>query len=153
MQFYSFDPTMAPAGKGVIKVELVSKHSYWKDLAKNRTRYEEEKAQVACRVIEILENYLPGLGNQVETVDVPTLLTWERFMGGTNGFNNMPSKKLDIIDSMFKNSGMLLPGLENFYFVGAWATSAGALFINAHSGKKAIKNICKKESRKFTSQL
>jgi phytoene dehydrogenase-like protein len=151
MQFYSFDPTMAPAGKGVIKVELVSKHSYWKDLAKNRSLYEEEKTLVASQVIAILENYLPGLGSQVETVDVPTLLTWERFMGGTHGFNNMPSKKIDIIGSMFKNSGMLLPGLENFYFVGAWATSAGALFINAHSGKKAIRYICKKEGQHFTA--
>jgi phytoene dehydrogenase-like protein len=153
MQFYGFDPSMAPPGKGVIKVELVSKHSYWKELAKNRSLYEEEKALVASQVIGILENYLPGLKSQVETVDVPTLLTWERFMGGTNGFNNMPSKKPDIIGSMFKNSGMNIPGLENFYFAGAWATSAGALFINAHSGKKAIKNICKKEGRKFTSTV
>ncbi len=96
---------------------------------------------------------MPELKSQVETVDVPTLLTWERFMGGTHGFNNMPSKKPDIIGSIFKNSGMLIPGLENFYFVGAWATSAGTLFINTNSGKKAIKNICKKEERKFTSTI
>ena len=84
-------------------------------------------------------------------MDVPTLLTWERFMGGTHGFVNMPNKKPDFLASLFKHGDMLLPGLDNFYFVGIWATSAGALFINAHSGKKAVKLICKKDGRRFTS--
>lgn len=151
MQTYSFDKTMAPEGKGVIKVELVSKYSYWRELAKDRSRYEEEKEKVADQVIGLLENHFPGIKGQVEAVDVPTLLTWERYMGGTHGFVNMPKKEFDFIGSLYKNSGMIVPGLENFYFVGAWATSAGALFVNALSGKKAIRKICREEGRKFAS--
>lgn len=150
-QTYSFDKTMAPEGKGVIKVELVSKYSYWEELAKDRSRYDEEKEKVAEQVIGLLENHFPGIRSQVEAIDVPTLLTWERFMGGTHGFINMPKKEFDFIGSLYKNSGMVVPGLENFYFVGAWATSAGALFVNALSGKKAIRKICKEEGRPFVS--
>lgn len=145
MQTYSFDKTMAPEGKGVIKVELVSRYSYWKELAKDRTRYEEEKQKIAEQVIALL----PGIKGRVEAVDVPTLLTWERFMGGTHGFVNMPKKEFDFLGSLYKNDGMTVPGLENFYFVGAWATSAGALFVNALSGKKAIKEICRSERLRF----
>ncbi|NLI12045.1 MAG: hypothetical protein GX425_05345 [Peptococcaceae bacterium] len=46
MQIYGFDKSMAPEGKGVIKVELVSSYSYWKKLYRDRALYEEEKARV-----------------------------------------------------------------------------------------------------------
>ncbi len=153
MQLYGIDKTMAPEGKGVIKVELFSKYSYWKRLADDRACYEEEKQKIADQVIELLENYFSGIKNQIEVVDVPTLITWERFMGGTRGFANFPNKKMSFIGSLINNSGMTVPGLENFYFTGVWATSAGALFANALSGKKALKSICNKDGRKFSVNI
>lgn len=151
LQIYGMDKTMAPEGKGTIKVELVSKYSYWKELAKDRELYEAEKQKVADQVIDILDSYFHGIRSQVEVIDVPTLLTWERFMGGTNGFNNMPNKKFDFGGSMFKNSVESAPGLSNFYFAGAWATSMGALFSNALSGKTVIRHICKEDGKKFAA--
>ena len=151
MQLYGFDKTMAPEGKGVIKVELVSKYSYWKELSTDRIAYEEEKQKVAEQVIELIEKYFHGIRSQIEAIDVPTILTWERFMGGTHGFCNGPNKKPDFIGNLIKNNDMIIPGLENFYFVGIWATSMGALFANALSGKKAIQRVCRKEGVKFTT--
>ncbi len=151
MQIYGFDKTMAPEGKGVIKVELVSTHSCWKKLYANRTLYDEEKQKVVETVISVLESHFPGIKSQVEEIDVPTLMTWERYMGGTHGFANMPSKQLNIIASLLgRGQERTLPGLSNFYFVGAWATSTGALFSNAYSGKKVIKIICSADGKKFT---
>jgi phytoene dehydrogenase-like protein len=150
MQIYGFDPTMAPPGKGVIKVELFSRYSYWQQLAADRARYDEEKARVADLVIDLLEQYhFPGLRSQVEVVDVPTLLTWERYMGGTHGFANMPKKPFNVMKSMTGALDATLPGLQRFYFVGAWATSAGALFMNALSGRTIMRRICKEEGRRF----
>lgn len=149
MQIYGFDKTMAPEGKGTIKVELVSSYSYWKKLSENRGEYEAEKQKVAGQVINILEKHFHGIKDQVEVMDVPTLLTWERFMGGTHGFVNTPNKKMDIMGSLFNNKGMTVPRLEDFYFVGVWATSAGATFLNALSGKKAVKKICQKDHIQF----
>jgi phytoene dehydrogenase-like protein len=150
IQFYSFDKTMAPEGKGVIKVELVSSYSYWQKLYGDRTLYEEEKAKVARTVVEVLEQRYPGIKSQVEVVDVPTLMTWERYMGGTHGFANMPNKKLNIAGSLFKREPeTTLPGLANFHLVGAWVTSTGALFANALSGRTVIKKICKSDRKRF----
>lgn len=137
------DTTMAPEGKGVIKVELVSKYSYWKDLYQNRSLYEEEKKRVADQVITLLENHYRGIREQIEVIDVPTLLTWERFMGGTRGFINFPAKKMSVMGSLSKNKEMTIPGLKNFYFTGVWTTSAGALFANAISGKRVAEMICR----------
>ena len=142
MQTYGFDRTMAPEGKGVIKVELVAKYSHWKSLAADRNRYEEEKERTADRCIDILERRFPGLKGQVEVVDVATQLTWERFMGGTHGFANMPVKKASVWSGINGTGGeMTLRGLDNFYFVGVWASMAGSLFGNVLSGKKAIQKI------------
>ncbi len=150
MQTYGFDATMAPEGKGVIKVELVSAYPYWKELVKDRDRYEEEKQKVAGTVIDILDaGYFSGIKGQVEVVDVPTLLTWERYMGGTHGFQNMPNRKMNVVGSFFGKGFTCLPSLSNFYMVGAWATMAGALFANALSGRKVVKHICEKDGRLF----
>ena len=110
---------------------------------------EMSSLMITEQIINILEKHFHGIKDQVEVTDVPTLLTWERFMGGTHGFVNTPSKKMDIMSSIFNNRDMIVPGLGNFYFVGVWATSAGATFLNALSGEKAIKIICKKEQIKF----
>jgi len=151
MQLYGFDKTMAPEGKGVIKVELISTYSYWNKIYSDPALYMEEKQKVAETVIDLLENHFPGIKSQVEVIDVPTLMTWERYMGGTHGFANMPTKKSNIIASLLgRGQERNLPGLSNFYFAGAWATSTGALFSNANSGKKVIKAICSMEGKRFT---
>ena len=153
MQIYGFDKTMAPEGKGVIKVELISTYSYWKKIYSDRTLYTEEKQKVAETVMDILEKHFPGIKSQVEVIDVPTLMTWERYMGGTHGFANMPSKKSNIIASLLgRGEERNLPGLSNFFFVGAWATSTGALFSNANSGKKVIRSICSVDGKKFLEE-
>jgi phytoene dehydrogenase-like protein len=152
MQVYGFDKTMAPEGKGVIKVELFSKYSRWKALAGDRIKYGEEKSRTCAQVVDILEKRFPGIRNQVETVDVPTQITWERYMGGTHGFANMPNKKASIWSGIRGAGGdMTLPGLSGFYFVGVWASLAGSLFGNALSGKRAIQALFKRAGTEFRS--
>ena len=152
-QVYGFDRSMAPAGKGTIKVELWASYSYWKQLYNaDREKYKQEKQRVAEQVIEILENHFHGMKNQVEVVDVYTLMTWERYMGGTQGWFNFPNHKLDFSmkeDLSNRKFRTTLPGLANFYFVGVWATMMGALAHNANSGKTIIRRICKKDGKEF----
>ena len=152
-QLYGFDKRMSPAGKGTIKVELPASYAYWKRLYnEDRARYKEEKQRVAEQVIEILERHLPGIEGQVEVIDVSTLMTWERFIGGSQGWFNMPNRRGDFSaredpsDKKFKTT---LPGLSNFYFVGVWATMMASLFNNADSGKRIIRRICERDGKKF----
>jgi phytoene dehydrogenase-like protein len=155
-QFYGFDKSMAPAGKGTIKVELPASYAYWKKLYRqDREKYKEEKQRVAEQVIGILERHFPGIKEQVEVIDVATLMTWERYMGGSQGWFTLPNRTMDFStkedpsDRKFKTT---LPGLANFYFVGAWATMAPSLFHNANSGKTIIRRICEKDGKKFKAE-
>lgn len=159
MQIYGFDPCMAPDGKGVIKIELFMKPSYFSKFYNDKTRYNMEKNKIADQVITLLEEQFPDLRKDIEVIDVATLNTWERFMGGTQGHNNYPNKH-DItgmrsainfifgLDKMFT-----LPGLKNFYFTGQWVTSMGSLFANAASGREVVQKICKQCGVKFENDL
>jgi phytoene dehydrogenase-like protein len=150
MQIYGFDASMAPAGKGVIKVELLTKPSYFSRLHTDKAAYQAEKNKIAEQVITLLEKQFPDLREDIEVIDVSTLHTWERFMGGTEGHNNFPNNKFNIIDEIFGlNPRFTLPGLKNFFFAGQWVTSAGALHLNALSGKTVVRKICKQCSMKF----
>jgi phytoene dehydrogenase-like protein len=60
-QLYGFDKSMAPKGKGSIKVELPASYSYWNKLYDDdREKYKQEKQKVAEQVIEILEKHFRG---------------------------------------------------------------------------------------------
>ena len=152
MQTYGMDPTIAPEGKGVIKVEMFSSYAYWKALHANRELYDEEKEKVSASVIDILDRTrFPGITGQVEAVDVPTLMTWESYVGGTHGFLSSPKKKFNPLDMMRGRLDSTLPGLSDFYLVGTWATSAGALFANALSGRTIVRELCKRDGKTFTA--
>ena len=155
-QFYGFDPHMAPPGKGVIKVELTASHAWWQQLYdSDREEYRQEKQKTAAAVIALLDRHLPGIKEQVEVIDVCTLMTWERYMGGTHGWFNFPNRQLDfslredLKDKKFKTT---LPGLQNFYFAGVWATCMGSLVHNALSGKTIIRRLCRQQGKKFDSR-
>jgi phytoene dehydrogenase-like protein len=152
-QIYGFDKSMAPPGKCAIKIELTASYAYWKKLyEKDREKYKQEKQKAADVVIDILDRHYPGLKSQVEVIDVCTLMTWERFMGGTQGWFNFPKRELDfgmkedMADRHFKST---LPELSDFYLVGTWMSAMGSLAHNALSGKTIIRRICKKDGKKF----
>jgi phytoene dehydrogenase-like protein len=160
MQIFGFDTSMAPVGKGVIKVELFGKPSHFTQLQNDKAAYKVEKNRIAEQVITLLDNPFPGIREDVEVVDVSTLQTWERYMGGTQGHNNFPRKYEEltdirnVLDFIFGLNRMYtLPGLDNFFFTGQWVTSMGSLFSNALTGKTVVQKICKQCGVNFTESF
>lgn len=151
MQIFGRGTGMAPEGKSVIKVELVSRWSYWKGLAGDGGRYGEEKRRVAEGVLDLLEKRWPGLRSRVEVTDVPTLLTWERYVGGTQGFMSGPAGKLSLGGTIGRGLNDTLQGLRNLYLVGTYATGAGALFSNALSGRRVVQGLCGRDGKEFNA--
>lgn len=150
IQTYGYDTSMAPPGKGVIRVELRAKPSYLSSVVNDKQVYQSEKKKIADQVADLLDKKWPGFKECIEVIDVVTLHTWERDMGGTNGWPNWPNKKFSIPGDMLGfDNRYTLPGLKNFFFVGQWATSAGALLMNVMPGKKVIKKICKQSGIKY----
>lgn len=149
VEHMSFDPSMAPENKSVMRVYLESGYDYWKPLYDDRARYRAEKQAVVDGVIEQLERHFPGLKAQVEVVDVATPMTFERFTSNWHGSQAWLPEK-GFMGVMLKGLSKTLPGLEDFYMVGQWAQAMGGLPTVAAGGRKLIEALCRREGRVFT---
>jgi hypothetical protein len=63
---HCFDPNTAPPGKSAVEVWYATPYAYWEELARDRTRYEEEKKRIADYTIAELDKRWPGFASQIE---------------------------------------------------------------------------------------
>jgi phytoene dehydrogenase-like protein len=155
VKHYSFDPTVAPAGKSVIEVMFNSNYGYWKKLSEDPERYESEKKDIAIQVMQQIEKHYAGFTEQVEAVDVATPLTYERYTGNWQGSMEgwlMTTMTLDWMISG-KQMSRTLPGLENFYQIGQWVEPGGGLPPAATSARGVLQMICRKDGKTFKTTL
>lgn len=151
VELTSYDPSMAPPRKGVIKVVLNSSYAYWKNLHPTNEAYKAEKDQVAETLANTLEARFPGFWKQIEIVDVATPMTFERYTGAWQGFQaSLPGQGFSAFLNVLWGRGWCrtLPRLKNFYMIGQWAGDIG-LSNAAISGRKLIQRICKSDGKRF----
>jgi phytoene dehydrogenase-like protein len=149
IQTFGYDPSMAPTGKGVIKVLLPTSWTRWEELAHSPRRYRDEQDTIAKTVLDALEQRFPGLSSQVEAVDVATPITTKRFTGVGRGFG-FAVGDLVAATLLGQNAGRALPGLKNFYMVGQWAGPPGVPMVAA-MGRELVREICKRDRRRFVT--
>ena len=154
VKHYGYDPTLAPEGKSVLIVMFDSDYEYWRALVEEgEERYDAEKKQIALDVIDRLDGRFPGLEEAVEVVDVATPLTTERYTGNWKGSMEGWLITTDNIGMTFgRGMRQMLPGLDNFYMAGQWVEPGGGVPTAALSARKAIKTICKRDGRRFTTE-
>jgi phytoene dehydrogenase-like protein len=149
-QVYTFDPTLAPAGKTLVTVLIPTDYAYWSALRQNDEQYKAEKEKIADMVIALLDKRFPGMAAQIEMRDVASPTTFVRYTGNWRGsfegWQVTPSTW-----SFGKVMKRTLPGLSNFYLCGHWVEPGGGLPAAAMSGRNVIQVICKKEKKPFTT--
>jgi len=148
VRIYNFDPSLAPAGKTVLKVYFDSNYGYWKELEQHADRCEAAKERIADQVVAALDVRFPGLASQVEMRDVATPMTFERYTGNWQGsFMGWQTSTRTLIMQMNKS----LPGLKGFYMAGKWVEPGGGVPTAAMSGRHVIQIVCRKEKRPFAA--
>ncbi len=150
VEFFGFEKSFAPKGKGVVKVILKSGYDYWNSLKEDSNRYAETKEQAAGQAIAVLDNYLPGIKKQVEVIDVTTPVTVEKNTGSRFGYQAWASE--NTFKTMLSGLSISLPGLDHFYMTGQWAMATIGISTAAISSRTLIKHICKIEKQKFQSE-
>ncbi len=145
---YSFDPTLAPAGKTMLNIVFETSFDYWNDLLKDKKEYKAEKEKIANTVISELDKRFPGFKSKVEITDVATPTTWVRYTGNWKGaYMGWAMTPLNTSIRMKKT----LPGLDNFYISGQWVSPGGGLPAAAMLGRHVIQIICKQDKKKFVT--
>lgn len=146
----NFDPTLAPAGKTVVKAFFYSDYAYWKSLREDIDRYNAEKEHIADQVVAELDRRFPGLGSRVEMRDVATPVTFHRYTGNWQGtFEGwMITPKTHSL-----RMSKTLPGLDNLYMTGQWVEPGGGLPPAAFSGRNVIQILCKRDKKPFLTTV
>jgi phytoene dehydrogenase-like protein len=150
IEILNFDPTLAPQGKTVIKVNFDSNYDYWQNLSQNTAAYKQQKRQIADEVAERLEKRFPNFKSQIEAFDVVTPVSVEHWTGGFRGFAQPWPAPSDLAKDINKTGvSKTLPGLKNFYMVGQWAGGTFGISTVCMMGKGLVRDICKADGKKF----
>lgn len=146
VQFYSFDPSLAPEGKTFVRVHFPSDYDYWEKRKRDPLRYAAEKEEIADHVVRQLDRRFEGFAEAVEMRDVATPLTWVRYTGNWRGsFEGW----IETTDTLTMRMSQMLPKLENFYMAGQWVQPGGSVPAVAVSGRNAVQIICRKDGKRF----
>lgn len=148
VEIFDSDSGLAPEGKSVIKVVMKGNYNFWKNLNSDKESYRQEKEKVYHKVMDVLEKRFPGIKDEVEAHDVTTPVTVERYTHNFHGWQVWAPPKSNL-RVMFQGLSRTLPGLKNFYMVGQWAEAMIGIPNAALSGRNLIKNLCKKDGKKF----
>jgi phytoene dehydrogenase-like protein len=151
LEMFGFDPSLAPPGKGVLKVMLKTSYAYWQELRRYPERYDSEKERVAAVILDQLESRFPGLRGQVEVIDVATPVTIERYTGNGRAFQG--SLGIPLV-GLLAGRGIVrtLPGLADFYMVGQWAGFPGLPWV-AGMGRSLVRHLCRRDGRPFVTTI
>lgn len=149
IEVFNFEPTMAPKGKTVVKVVMESNYDYWKALSANPKAYKKEKQKISDQFASELEKRFPTFQSNIESIDVATPLTAERWTAVHRGCQAWPVPK-EFQKEVNKN-GLFktLPRLANFYGVGQWAGGTLGLTTVSLMGRDLVKTFCKLDDKKF----
>ncbi len=151
IEIMNFDPTLAPEGKTVVKVNLDSDYDYWKALSADKDKYQAQKRQIADQAAERLEKRFPGFREKIEAIDVVTPVSVEHWTGGYRGFAQPWPAPQELAAEINKNGvSKTLPGLQNFYMVGQWAGGTFGISTVCLMGRTLVQELCKKDQKPFT---
>ncbi len=146
IKHYCFDPTIAPAGKSVLQIMYTSDYQYWSKLKINQGAYDEEKKSTAGKLIHALEEFYPGIGDDIEVMDAATPVTYERYTGNRYGSYEGWLLTPKALTMRMKKR---LPGLKDFYMAGQWVQPGGGLPSAMKSGRDLVYLICNKDGKTF----
>ncbi|MBU2251531.1 MAG: FAD-dependent oxidoreductase, partial [Candidatus Omnitrophica bacterium] len=136
--YSNIDSEIAPKGKSTIGIMTLSGYDFWKDLPKSE--YEERKTQLAKDLVKRAEGIIPGLSSYIETIEIATPLTMERYTGNYKG--SIYGASQTVSQSGIKRFSQKTP-IKNLYLVGAWTFPGEGISGVAHSGERAAEQILK----------
>jgi phytoene dehydrogenase-like protein len=142
---------LAPEGKSVLKIEAQANYFYWiKRRDADLKAYREEKERIARSIIDRIEPRFPNLREKIEIMDISTPPAAERFTGNQFGWQAGPPKK-NAAKIMRKGLSKTLPGLDNFFMVGQWASATIGVSTVALMGRSFVQDLCNQDRKRFVT--
>lgn len=150
VKHYGIDPSLAPPGKSVLMALITSPYQHWQDTYGDDPRPEADLPEVQT-ILQWLNQRYPGLGSDIDVMQVSTPLSHQRATGNWQGASCGWLLTKDTLPMMVQGIPKRLPGLKNFAMVGHWTEPGGSVPIVAMSGRNMIYEICHEDGKPFTT--
>lgn len=134
------DPSLAESPRTIVTVTIDSDWERWRALASERPRYDAARAALGAAVVRAMDDAIPGFAAAVETVDVATPVTFERYTANHRGhyMTFMPT-----LGRPPRAVPRGVPGLAGLYLAGMWVEPPGGLPNALRSGRDVVQVICR----------
>ena len=147
---YSFDDTYIKEGSTLISIIIPSSNDVYKKLkGLSKTDYNNEKANIASSIRNLLIEKMHLKDNEISLLDIATPLTYERYLNAYHGaymaFVSLPKHKGLMQKGVIKN-------LKHLVLAGQWLMPPGGLPIALFLGKHAAIRVCKEEKIVFINK-
>lgn len=143
---YGYDKHTAPEGKTVLACYYLADYDYWKALHADREKYKAAKKELAEDAIAAVTARYPEAAGKIETTDVVTPVTYERYCNAWRGTWMTWTKQQDGVPRYYPG---VLPGLDNFIIAGMWTLPPGGLPGAAAAGRYAAHRLCMENGVEF----
>lgn len=130
------DSDYAHKGKSILEIMTLAGYDFWKDLSKSE--YKEKKIQLAQKLIRRVETIIPNLSSYIETIEIATPITMEKYTGNYKGSIYGASQLVS--QSGLKRLDQKTP-IKNLYLVGAWTVPGEGISGVVHSGEQVAERI------------
>lgn len=142
-RIYSYDPTLAPAGKTLVTCMIKTYNArYWQELrTSDGKKYMQEKKRILEFVIDNLNRELGDIREKIEMTDVSTPATVIRY---THNWKGSVEGWLITRKTGFKSMPKVLAGLKDFYMAGQWVEPGGGVPAAFFSGRNVVQVIINK---------
>ncbi len=141
VDYSQVDSKLAPDGKAVGTITILSSYADWKKLTKEQ--YKISKEEVAVTLLNRLGEMFPGIQESITRYEVATPLTLERYTlntaGTPYGFAQTPHQAFS---GRVKQKS---PSVKGLYFASAWTFPGGGISPTLSSGAKVALKIIKKK--------
>ncbi|UYP46045.1 hypothetical protein NEF87_002330 [Candidatus Lokiarchaeum ossiferum] len=147
----NFGLPFAPKNRSnlVISYNHYSEFESWFEFAEDREKYSTQKKEILAITIKALEEHYPGISNNIETTDVATPKTFQRYTQSWNGTFNSWHPTPKNARSMMKQRPYQLREFQNLYFAGRYIFPPGGIPPSVKTGRDVLQLICKKEKKIF----
>jgi phytoene dehydrogenase-like protein len=138
---------MAPAGCSPVTLLFWSPFDNREKLHQDRARQCAEKNE-SSRMPQAGWNRYPGIGADIEVVDVSTPMTTVRYTGNYRASYEGWRPTAATMRTKIPNA---LPGLKSFVMIGQWTRSSAGLPAAAMDGRQAVELLCREDGKSFVT--
>ena len=149
VKHYCQDPSLAPPGKSVVTLLLTTAYGNWQQQSLTGLLDPTVDHPAIKPLMDRFTQLYPGIGKQIECLQVTTPLSYEQATGNWQGSICGWALNKNSLPLLIKGVPKTLPNLQGFYMAGQWVEPGGSLPIVAMSGRNAIQQICAEDMRPF----